>query len=125
MIRFRSVLLPLFLLAVTVLSAGCSGEAADPLSGNDTAADDYAAMDFSQPCGGLTATDEDVAFGDESLQMMMLAEDEELVDDPVAAAPRGGWAETPIRSRATRAASSPDVGAPSVTGRWWAKLNNH
>ena len=39
---------------------------------------------MDQAYGGLTATDEEVAFGDEALKAMMLAEDQEAVIDPLA-----------------------------------------
>ena len=79
-----SLILMTLLLVMAGALAGCSDEASDPLANNSTAADDYDQMDFSLPYGGLTVSDESEAFGDESLQMMMLAEDEELVEDPLA-----------------------------------------
>lgn len=82
--RQRSMILLVVLLAISGFAVGCSNEAADPLADNSTSTDNYDEMDFSLPYGGLTISDESEAFGDESLQMMMLAEDEELVDDPLA-----------------------------------------
>jgi hypothetical protein len=82
--RHFSMILLFVLLAASVFVIGCSNETADPLADNSTASDNYDQMDFSLPYGGLTVSDESEAFGDESLQMMMLAEDEELVDDPLA-----------------------------------------
>lgn len=82
--RTRTLFLLAALLTAAGLLAGCSDEAADPLGGT-TASDDFSQMDFSQAYGGLTATDEDVAFGDDSLQMELLEEEESEVEDPWAA----------------------------------------
>ena len=82
--RHLSLMLMVAFLVMAGVLAGCSDEAADPLANNSTATDDFDQMDFSLPYGGLTISDEDEAFGDESLHLMMLAEDEELVDDPLA-----------------------------------------
>ncbi|MBU8870613.1 MAG: hypothetical protein KOO60_07105 [Gemmatimonadales bacterium] len=81
------LMVALLLLGGTLI--GCSDEAvdplaADPLADNSPSVDNYDLMDFSLPYGGLTTSDEAEAFGDGSLQLMMLAEDEELVDDPLA-----------------------------------------
>lgn len=70
------------LLLAGLLAAGCSDDSAAPVE--TTATDDYSTLDFSDPYGGLTATDENAAFGDAALQMELLAEDAEVVADPVA-----------------------------------------
>ncbi len=46
------------------LMAGCSSDDSDLTTAPLAAADDYSSLDFSQPFGGLTATDEDEASGD-------------------------------------------------------------
>lgn len=68
-------------LLVLGLVAGCSDDSGDPLQTGLTGSDSYTDMDFSQAHGGLTATDEQVAFADEGLEAMMLAEDGEEHDD--------------------------------------------
>lgn len=72
------------LLLITGLLAGCSNDETDLTTASLTASDDFEYLDFNDPNGGLTATDEDVAFGDEGLKAMLLAEDQEAVDDPFA-----------------------------------------
>jgi hypothetical protein len=69
------------------LLAGCSGDESDLTTASLTGADDYSQFDFSQTYGGLTDTDEEEAFGDEALKAMMLAEEQEVVDDPMAMDP--------------------------------------
>lgn len=71
------------LLAASLLVVGCSDDNTAPVE--TAASDDYASLDFGDPYGGLTATDEEEAFGDAALQLELLAEDAEAVDDPVAA----------------------------------------
>lgn len=86
----RSITLAFLLmasLAVTGLLTGCSEDNATPVSAA-AGGDDYSQIDFSQPYGGLTASDEDVAFGDESLLGVSLAEEGEEVLDPVADDPQ-------------------------------------
>lgn len=70
------------LLLAGLLAAGCSDDSAAPVE--TTGTDDYSSLDFSDPNGGLTATDEEAAFGDAALQMELLAEDAEVVVDPMA-----------------------------------------
>ncbi|MEN8005961.1 MAG: hypothetical protein ABFS42_03060 [Candidatus Krumholzibacteriota bacterium] len=72
------VLLALYLLA------GCSNEDSELTAANLTGGDDYEQLDLGDPYGGLTASDEEVAFGDEGLKAMLLAEEQEVVDDPTA-----------------------------------------
>ena len=69
------------------LLAGCSGDESDLTTASLTGADDFSRFDFSQTYGGLTATDEEEAFGDESLKAMLLAEEQDIVDDPLAMDP--------------------------------------
>lgn len=82
----------IFLVAGALLTlgllAGCSSDESELTTAPLTATDDYSQLDFSQPYGGLTATDEDEAFADEALKALMLAEEQDLVDDPLAADPR-------------------------------------
>ena len=79
----RLGLLLLSLMMVTGLLAGCSDEATTPVS-STTGTDNYAQIDFSLPYGGLTASDEAEAFGDESLLAMTLSEEGENVADPLS-----------------------------------------
>jgi len=80
----RLLTLPLAFLYCLGLLAGCSADGDGPVSAGQTGSDDFENMDFSQPYGGLTATDEPAAFDDASLQAMMIAEDGELVEDEFA-----------------------------------------
>jgi len=70
------------LLSASLLAVGCSDESTAPVE--TAATDDYETMDFSLPYGGLTATDEEEAFGDAALKMELLTEDAEEIDDPMA-----------------------------------------
>jgi hypothetical protein len=82
----RGILLVLMLTAGLILLVSCSDESA-PLATDQVANDDFDTIDFNDPYGGLTASDEDVAFGDDALQALLLAEVDEAVDDPLAADP--------------------------------------
>ncbi|MCP4573050.1 MAG: hypothetical protein GY838_11905 [bacterium] len=77
--RFMSLLLALGAFA---LLAGCSNEGSDPLATGPTG-DDYDSLDFSDEFGGLTASDEDEAFGEDALKALLLAEENEEVADPL------------------------------------------
>jgi len=70
------------LLLASVLS-GCSQESTEPAIAN-LGGDDFEAIDFSAPFGGLTASDEAEAFGDKNLLAISLLEEGEEVADPVA-----------------------------------------
>jgi hypothetical protein len=77
-----------FIVAISLLTAGllvgCSGDEPGVTATPGSGLDDYEQLDFNLAYGGLTATDEDVAFGDDVLKAMMLAEDQDVVDDPLA-----------------------------------------
>jgi len=77
------ILLLMATLVLTSLMTGCSEDTTAPAE-PQTAGDDYSQFDFALPYGGLTASDEEVAFGDEALLAMSLAEEGEEVADPVA-----------------------------------------
>ncbi len=79
--RLTMLLIAMFLLIG--LLTGCSEDSETPTSAG-AGADDYSQIDFSLPYGGLTASDEDVAFGDEALLAMSLAEEGDEVADPTA-----------------------------------------
>ncbi len=66
------------------LLTGCGSQDNDLTAAATDGLDNYDEMDFNDPDGGLTTTDEEVAFGDEALKAMLLAEDQEAVDDPTA-----------------------------------------
>ena len=88
----RKLIFPTTVITTTVflmvgLMAGCSSEDTSLMTTSQTGSDDYELMDLDQEFGGLTATDEEVAFGDEVLKAMLLAEDQEEVDDPTATDP--------------------------------------
>jgi len=63
--------------------SGCSQESTEPAIAN-LGGDDFEAIDFSAPFGGLTASDEAEAFGDKNLLAISLLEEGEEVADPVA-----------------------------------------
>ena len=74
-------------LLAAFLLTGCSDDSATPAA-TATGGDDFQALDFSDPYGGLTASDEAVAFDDDALLAMTLAEDgQEVVDN---------WADDPM-----------------------------
>ena len=76
-------ILTLALLLALGLLAGCSDD--NPVDMDLTGSDDYETMDFSEPYGGLTISDEQKAFGDDALDEMLLTEDDQLVtDEPLA-----------------------------------------
>ena len=77
------ILLLMSMLVLTSLMTGCSEDTTAPAD-TPAAGDDYSQLDFALPYGGLTASDEEVAFGDEALLAMSLAEEGEEVADPVA-----------------------------------------
>lgn len=82
-IRFLPLLA---VLALPVLLAGCSGDDS-ALAPGTTAADDFAALDFNAPFGGLTETDEAIAFDDAGLKAMLLMEEGDELEDPIARDP--------------------------------------
>jgi len=69
--------------ALLGLLAGCGGDETATTPGT-AGTDDYAALDLNDPGGGLTETDEPVAFDDAVLKAMLLTEDGQEIDDPVA-----------------------------------------
>lgn len=77
----------LAMLAMGLLVSGCSDDSAGPIAESSTGSDQYEGLDFSQEFGGLTISDEPEAFADEALLALMHAEDEELVEDPLALDP--------------------------------------
>jgi hypothetical protein len=79
----------LCLLAVAALLvplAGCSDDDTAFAPGT-TAADDFANLDLNAPFGGLTETDEEIAFDDAGLKAMLLMEEGDALEDPVARDP--------------------------------------
>ena len=84
----QTVILTLSLVLAIGLLAGCGSEGTDPVTTSTTGGDDYTQIDFTQPYGGLTVSDEEVAFGDEAMEQLLLAEDDPAVtnsdfaDDP-------------------------------------------
>ncbi len=67
--------------------AGCGADQATTTA-TDGTTDDYTALDLDADFGGLTATDEAAAFGDIALEQAVLAEADEVADDPLAADPQ-------------------------------------
>ena len=73
------VILMMFALFITA----CSDDGENLAETSLTGTDDFEGMDFSLPYGGLTISDENEAFGDDSLKAMMYAEDGEEFEDPM------------------------------------------
>lgn len=80
----RYTTLMLMLLVSIGLFAGCSDNDSSLTTTSTTATDNYDGIDFSLPYGGLTASDESEAFGDDALKAMMYSEDGEMVEDQYA-----------------------------------------
>jgi len=85
---YRTVMIPVFALILMLgLLAGCSDSGTDAVPAATTGSDSYDTMDFAQPYGGLTVSDEAEAFDDDALKMMLYAEEDEAIDDPLARDP--------------------------------------
>ena len=82
-----TLLMVFMMLLLTSFLTGCSDESKNLVSA-ESSADDYSQIDFSMAYGGLTTSDEEVAFGDDALLKMSLAEEGEEIADPVADDPR-------------------------------------
>lgn len=74
------------LLCACLFAVGCSEDRA-PTSSVPTGGDDYTHFDYDDPYGGLTPTDEPVAFADPYYTAAISGETVEEVDDPLAADP--------------------------------------
>ena len=76
---------PLFLLVILMMLAlfitACSDEGENLAETSLTGTDNFEGMDFSLPYGGLTVSDENEAFDDDSLKAMIYAEDGEEFED--------------------------------------------
>lgn len=86
--KLRHLILLLTALGALALLAGCSDESSEPLAAAPTGGDDYENLDLSDQFGGLTASDEQEAFGEDALKALLLAEDDEEVADPLADDPQ-------------------------------------
>ena len=80
-------ILPLAAMAALLALAGCSGGDNSPTAATSVGGDDYAALDLNRTYGGLTETDEAVAFGDKALEAELDAESGTEADDPLAGDP--------------------------------------
>jgi hypothetical protein len=79
---------PLLMLLILPLAlVGCESAGDGPAGAEQVAVDDYDGIDLNQPFGGLTATDEEEAFGDPYLLQLEQEADGEEADDPLAADP--------------------------------------
>jgi hypothetical protein len=77
----------LFMALLALGLTACSDSDTSTLPGDATAIDDYAAIDLNQEYGGLTATDEEPAFGDAYLLEMEVEDQDEAFDDPLLTDP--------------------------------------
>ena len=80
------IILALAAVALLGLLAGCSSDDVASAPGV-TASDNYELLDFNDPYGGLSETDEAVAFDDEGLKALLALEEEDDIEDPVARDP--------------------------------------
>jgi hypothetical protein len=80
-------LIAILLLGLGLAAAGCSDSESVVTGTGQPGSDDYEKMDMSEPHGGLTATDELEAFGDDELLLAAAADEGMEVDDPMAADP--------------------------------------
>jgi len=83
----HSVILTLAALACLGLMAGCSEEGANPAP-ELTGSDNYDTIDFNALDGGLTDTDEAIAFDDDGLKALLVVEEADAVDDPLSRDPQ-------------------------------------
>ena len=102
--HLRSLSLIALVAVLGLAIVGCSDDVNAPTD-DPIGTDDFDAIDFDDPTGGLTATDEEIAFGDAFLLQEVARENEELYDDVIAIA-------VPIRDRRGRFYSSLAVQAP-------------
>lgn len=72
------------MLMMVILLAGCSEDSDSPAEISTLGTDNYTDMDFTQPYGGLSSSDEYEAFDDQELQSMMYSEDGEEYEDQYA-----------------------------------------
>jgi hypothetical protein len=77
--------LSLLILVLAVGFAGCSVDISSPANTETAGTDDFGAIDLDLLNGGLTPTDEEVAFGDAFLLREEAREAEELYDDALLA----------------------------------------
>jgi len=83
----RHTMLLLMMLVTIGLFAGCSDDSSTPTTTSSTSSDNYDALDFSLPYGGLTGSDESEAFDDEALRQVMFSEEDGMVVDEFASLP--------------------------------------
>jgi hypothetical protein len=133
MLHRRINLLVTLLVATLFVVAGCGNDDPAHPGGTVSGGDDFAAIDFDLPYGGLTMTDEQPAFGDPELLALEgdVEAAGELYDDPVADEPevremirRGedpGEPDDPLRPQFTFVrilwGKLGDPGEPPVDGR--------
>jgi hypothetical protein len=79
--HLRSLSLLALVAAFGLVVTGCSDDVNGPSNEPVPGDDDYTAIDFDDPTGGLTASDEPIAFGDAFLLQEDAREEEELFDD--------------------------------------------
>ena len=79
------ILLPLLLFSFALV--GCSEDDSTPTQASQRGSDDYTKMDLDEDFGGLTATDEEEAFGDDVLLLAALADEGDQYEDELLADP--------------------------------------
>jgi hypothetical protein len=84
--HLRSLSLIALVAVLGLAMVGCSDDVNAPTD-DPMGSDDFDAIDFDDPTGGLTATDEEIAFGDAFLLQEVARENEELYDDALLADP--------------------------------------
>ncbi len=81
MLKNKSITLLSMMIVMVILLTGCSDSNDNPAETSTMGTDEYLGMNFTQPYGGLTSSDEYEAFDDEDLKAMMYAEDGEEYSD--------------------------------------------
>lgn len=107
----------LWILAVGL--AGC-GNDGDPTGTNDVGVDDYDAMDMNEAYGGLTATDEQPAFGDAEVEQIAAEDRDAASDDPLQTDPEVAAYEDDLSDPAAPDSLRPTITAVKLT---WGRLD--
>ena len=79
--HLRSLSLLALVAVLGIALVGCSDDVNSPSSDPVVGSDDFDAIDLNDPTGGLTDSDEEIAFGDAFLMQEAAREDEESHDD--------------------------------------------
>ena len=101
-------------MAMAIALAGCA-DSSDPAVTSEVGIDDYDQIDMNAEYGGLTATDEDDAFGDPSLMMAGLDDDADEVNDPLLEDPAIAEQVAALRAAGQQPGDPSDPDRPRFT----------